>query len=52
MEQQRDREARIGTGLVLGLVVFILIALLSAYFQKPPHQLTTSIRDNIASTAR
>ena len=51
MEEQRDREARIGTGLVLGLVAFILIALLSAYFQQP-HQLTTSIRDNIASTAR
>lgn len=51
MEEQRDREARIGTGLVLGLVAFILIALLSAYFHHP-HQLTTSIRDNIASTAR
>lgn len=51
MEEQRDREARIGTGLVLGLVAFILIAILSAYFQQP-HQLTTSIRDNVASTAR
>jgi hypothetical protein len=33
-------------------LAFILIALLSFYFQPPTHQLSTSIRDNMASTTR
>jgi hypothetical protein len=53
MEQQYEREQRIGAGLVIGLVAFVLIALASFYFEKPPVQHhSTAIRDNIASIAR
>jgi hypothetical protein len=52
MEQQQDREARIGVGLVVGMALFALIALASFYFQKPAPDLSASIRDNIAFTPR
>lgn len=52
MEQDEDRETRIGAGLLIGLAVFMLVALASFYFQKPAPELSTSIRDNIASTVR
>jgi hypothetical protein len=52
MEQQQGREARIGIGLVVGLTLFALVALVSFYFQKPAPDLAASIRDNIASNTR
>jgi hypothetical protein len=52
MEQHDDREIRIGAGLLTGLAAFILVALVSFYFQKPAPEMSTSIRDNIASTVR
>jgi hypothetical protein len=52
MEQHDDRETRIGVGLLMGLALFTLVALASFYFQKPVPELSTSIRDNIASTTR
>lgn len=52
MEPHQDREKSIGAGILLGLAVFVLVALVSFYFEKPPPQHTSSIRDNIASTAR
>jgi hypothetical protein len=52
MEQQQDRETRIGVGLVVGLVLFALIAFISFYFQKSAPDVAASIRDNVASTAR
>ncbi len=52
MEQQQDREARIGIGLVAGLALFALVALVSFYFQKPVPDLAASIRHNIVSTPR
>lgn len=52
MEQHEDREARIGAGLLIGLAIFMLVALASFYFQKPVPEMSTSIRDNIASTVR
>lgn len=57
MEQQcEDREARIGAGLIAGLVAFVLVALVSFYFQKPTQelpqqQLSNNARD-VASTPR
>lgn len=52
MEEPRDKEARIGAGLMPGLAASILIALLSFYFRIPPQQVSTGIRDNIASNTR
>lgn len=52
MQPHQDRETRIGAGILLGLAAFVLIALLSFYFERPAPELTGSIRDNIASTAR
>ena len=52
MEQQYDRERRIGAGLIIGLVAFVLVALVSFYFEKPAQHHSTAIRDNLASTTR
>jgi hypothetical protein len=52
MEPHQDRERHIGAGILLGLAAFVLVALVSFYFEKPPPEHTSSIRDNIASTAR
>jgi hypothetical protein len=52
MEQNYEREHRIGAGLVIGLAAFVLVALASFYFEKPVQHHSTLIRDNIASTAR
>jgi hypothetical protein len=52
MEQQPDREARIGASLLLGLAAFMLIALASFYFHSPAPQMTSGIRDSIVSTTR
>jgi hypothetical protein len=52
MEQSEDREKSIGAGLVVGLVAFVLIALVSFYFEKPTHQLSTSVRGDVTSTTR
>jgi hypothetical protein len=53
MEQrQPDREARIGVSLLLGLAAFVFIALVSFYFHSSAPQMTSGIRDNIASTTR
>jgi hypothetical protein len=51
MEQDEDRERRIGVAILLGLAVFVLVALAGSYFQHPTSELS-SIRSNIASTAR
>jgi hypothetical protein len=50
--KQRDREAQIGAALLLGLAVFMLIALVSFYFHPPTQQLSDSVRNNIAATNR
>jgi hypothetical protein len=51
MEQDEDRERRIGVAILLGLAVFVLVALAGSYFQHPTSELS-SIRSNIASTTR
>ena len=53
MEQQPDREARIGVlASFWASWPFMLVALVSFYFQKSAPDLTAGIRDNIASTPR
>ena len=52
MKQQQDRETRIGAGILLGLAAFMLVALVSFYFERPAPELSSSIRDNYASTTR
>ena len=51
MEQDQDRERRIGVALLLGLAAFVLVALASFYFEQPRQQLS-SIRENITSSTR
>jgi hypothetical protein len=51
MEQDEDREQRIGVAILLGLAVFVLVALAGSYFQHPSNELS-GIRSNIASTTR
>jgi hypothetical protein len=51
MEQDEGRERRIGVAILLGLAVFVLIALAGSYFQHPTNELS-SIHGNIASTTR
>jgi hypothetical protein len=51
MIQDDDRERRIGIAILLGLAVFVLVALAGSYFQHPTSELS-SIRGNIASTTR
>ena len=51
MEQDQDRERRIGVAILLGLAVFVLVALAGSYFQHPTSELS-GIRSNIASTTR
>ena len=51
MEQDEDRERRIGVAILLGLAIFVLVALAGSYLQHPTSELS-SIRSNIASTAR
>lgn len=43
----QDRETRIGIGLLIGLAVFVLVALASYYFGTP-EQLATTVRDSVA----
>ena len=50
MEHDPDRETRIGVGLLLGLAVFALVALVGFYLGSPS-QLST-VRDNIAYSSR
>jgi hypothetical protein len=50
--EPRDREAQIGAALLLGLAVFVLIALASFYFHEPSQQLSDSVRENIAAIRR
>jgi hypothetical protein len=51
MEQDENRERRIGAVILLGLALFVLVALASAYF-KPAASEVSGIRGNIASTTR
>ena len=51
MEQQFDRERRIGAALLLGFAAFVILALASFYFERPRHTITT-IHDNIASMVK
>jgi hypothetical protein len=51
MEQDEDRERRIGAAILLGFAVFVLVALASFYFTHPAPELA-SIRGNIASITR
>lgn len=51
MEQDEDRERRIGAAILVGLGLFVLVALAGSYFEHSTTQLS-SIRDNIASTSR
>ena len=51
MEQDEDRERRIGVAILLGLAVFVLVALAGSYFQHQTGELS-SIRSNIASITR
>lgn len=47
----QDRERRIGIGLMIGLAVFILVALASFFFGTP-EQLAHTVRDNLAYSSR
>ena len=51
MEQDDDRERRIGAIILLGLAVFVLVALASFYFEQPRQQMS-SVRENITSSTR
>ena len=51
MQQDQDRETRIGIGLCIVLAVFVLVALASFYFGTP-HQLAETVRDQVAYSSR
>ena len=51
MEQDEDRERRIGVAILLGFALFALVALASFYFTHPAPELAR-IHDNIALIAR
>jgi hypothetical protein len=51
MEQDDDRERRIGAAILLGFAVFVLVAVASFYFTHPKPELA-GIRSDIASITR
>jgi len=51
MEQDGEHEPRIGIAILLGLTVFVLVAVASSYFRHPTSE-SSGIRGNIASTTR
>jgi hypothetical protein len=51
MEQDDDRERRIGAAILLGFAIFALVAVASFYFTHPKPELA-GIRSNITSTIR
>jgi hypothetical protein len=51
MEQDDDRERRIGAAILLGFAIFVLVAVASFYFTHPKPELA-GIRSDIASTIR
>ena len=48
---EQDRERRIGIGLLIGMAVFVGVALATYYFGSPD-QLAATVRDNIAYSSR
>lgn len=50
MQQDQDRETRIGAALLLGLAAFTLLGLVSVYFQEPAQELSDGIRSSIVAT--
>jgi hypothetical protein len=51
MEQDDDRERRIGAAILLGFAIFVLVAVASFYFTHPTPELA-GIRSDIASITR
>jgi hypothetical protein len=51
MQQDDDRERRIGAAILLGFAIFVLVAVASFYFTHPKPDLA-GIRSNIALTTR